>query len=115
MNASSMDTGSTTGVELAHQRAHLATNVCVLIHPRRNYRGVRTEPPRLEHGHGGFDPECPGHIAGGEHHTAGASAHNNRFVLQRRIVALFNAGIKSIAVDVSDCQGLKLRVAQQAR
>ena len=38
--------------ELEHEFAHLAPNPRVFVHVRAHHRGLRAQPPGLEHGHG---------------------------------------------------------------
>ena len=38
--------------ELEHELAHLAPNARVFVHIGPHHRGLRAQPPGLEHGHG---------------------------------------------------------------
>src|SRR5262245_2087780 len=66
---------------------------------------------RLEHRHGRAHAIEPGDIAGGRDDAAPATAADHRPVADRRVVALLDAGIEGIAVEMGDRQAAELGVA----
>ena len=63
--ASSMDTGSSSGVHCAEERHDLARHPRVLVHVHRQVHGVGTEPVGAADGHGGVDAEAARLVGGG--------------------------------------------------
>ena len=115
MNASSIETGSTSGVR-SRMRARTARPTSAYFSMRgRTTRRVRAQPPRLEHRHRGAHPERARHIAAGEHHATLAAADDHRLVGERGVVPLLDRGIEGIAIDVRDRQRIELGVPQQPR
>src|SRR5262249_53926677 len=115
MNASSIDTGSTNAGGLDKRPRTPPPPPRVFPHVRPNDAGVRAQPPRLEHRHGGAHAERARDVAGGEHDAALAAADDHRLVGERRIVAFLDGGVEGVAIDVGDRQRVDLRMAQQPR
>src|SRR4051812_12247810 len=81
----------------------LAGNRPVDLEARRHEDEFGTEAKRLHRGHGGADAELPRLVAGGGYDAALArAADGNRPPAQRRIVALLDAGIEGVEVDMAD-------------
>ena len=98
-----------------HHLANLPANADIFLHVRLDHHGVRAGVQRLEHRHRRAHAADAGDVACGRHHAALAAADDHRPVAQGGVVALLDRRIERVAVDVSERQGIKLRVAQQAR
>jgi hypothetical protein len=99
------------GRETLHQRAYLPRGSDVFAEIGTDHHGVRARFQRLEHRHGGAHAGQPRDVAGGANHAAGAAADDHRFRCQFRPVALFDAGVKCIAIDMRDGKAKQFRVA----
>ena len=100
------------GVE---QRADLAADRLVMRHPGWNDDGVGTSAQRLEHRHRRMDAELPGDVARRRDDAAMTPADHHRTIGQRRVVALLDAGIEGVAVDMGDRQGADFGMRDEAR
>lgn len=86
-----------------------------MVHPGLHDHGVGAELHRLKHRHGRADAADAGEVAAGRDHPAMPAADDDRLVADRRIVALFDAGIESVAVHVGDGEREELGVAEEPR
>ena len=75
---------------------------------------MRAQGQRLEHRHGGAHAVEARHIAAGGDHAALAAADDHRQVGEPGIVALLDAGIEGVAVDMGDRQRIQFRMAGHA-
>ncbi len=75
--------------------------------------GLGAQFQGLKHRHGGADAVDAGEVAAGGDDPPGAAADDDGLVPQGRIVALFDAGIKGVAVHVGDGEGFKLGMGKQ--
>ena len=82
--ASSIETGSTSGVSSSMSRPDLAARDAVLLHVRLDHHRVGAGFERLEHRHGGAHAVGARHIAGGRHDAAPAAADDDRLVGEAR-------------------------------
>ena len=114
-NASSIESGSTSGVSSPHQRAHLAPDTHIFRHVGLDHPGVWAQLPRLEHRHRGFYPKGAGDIAGRRHHAAMAAADDHRLLRQRRIVALLDRRIEGVAIHMRNRHAGDLGMAHHPR
>ena len=97
----STDTTIMTGM-LETVIAHLPADRAVFRHVRRDHHRVGTGLERLEHRHGRADAGEPGDIAAGGDDAARAAADDDRAVEKLRPVALLDAGIEGVAVEMSE-------------
>ena len=77
--------------------------------------GLRAEFQGLEHRHRGADAVDAGKVAAGRDDAAVAAADDDGVIFEGRIVALFDAGVESVAVHVGDGEGLEFRMGQNPR
>ncbi|MND53049.1 hypothetical protein D3C80_440760 [compost metagenome] len=96
------------GRKLHHHLPHLTANAYIFLHIGAYDDSVGAEFQRLEHRHCRSDAADAGDVAGGGYDTALAAADNHRLVGKLRIVAFFDRRIKSVAVDMRQCQIVKL-------
>jgi hypothetical protein len=101
--------------EVRHQSAHFASHARIFFHIGAHDRRVRAQPPRFEHGHRRFHPECARHITGREHHAALSPADNDGLIGERGVIALFDRRIEGVAIDMGDGQPVELGMPQQPR
>ena len=111
--ASSIDSGSTSGVSANMARAHVAADFAVFRDVRFDDHGLRAAALGLEHRHRRADAVGARHVAAGRDHAAFAAADDHRLVDQRRIVALFDGGVEGVAIDMRDGQALELGMARE--
>ena len=102
MNASSIDTGSTSGVSSSISARTSRADRGIFLHVRPDDGGVRAQPPRLEHRHRRAHAEGARDVAGGQHDAALAAADDHRLVGERGIVALLDGGVEGVAIDMGD-------------
>ena len=88
--------------DVAHQFADLSPHGAVFFHIRPDHRRIGAELEGLEHGHRRVHPLDPGDVTGRRDDTALSAAHDHRFVPQGGVIALLDAGIERIAVDMGD-------------
>ena len=101
--------------QVEHHGADLAADRGVFLHVGRDDDRVRTGLQRPEHRHRRAHAADAGDIAGGGDHAALSAADDDRLVLERRIVALFDRRIEGVAVEMGDRQAVQLGVADEAR
>ena len=102
--------------QVEHHATHLAADAHVFLHVGPYHcRTLRTKAQGLEHRHGRSDSESPGHVAGCSHHAALAAADDHWLRRNRRIVAFFDRGVKSIAIDMGDGKAVEFGMVQQLR
>ena len=101
--------------EPPHLGAHLTADSAVFRHVRPDYDRIRAGRQCLEHRHRRAHAIEPCHIAAGEHDPAGAAADDDRAVRQFGSVALFDRGIKRVAIDMRDRQRAECGVMDQPR
>ncbi len=94
--------------EAFHQRADLPRGSGVFGEVGADDHGVRAGLQRLEHRHGAAHAGQPGDVAGGADHAARAAADDHRAGRQLRPVALLDAGVERVAVDMGDREGQQL-------
>ena len=82
--ASSIESGSTSGVSSCISARTSRPTRHVFLHVRRDDDGVRAGFQRLEHRHGRAHAADAGDVAGGRHHAALAAADDDRLVGERR-------------------------------
>ena len=99
--------------EPLHLGAHLTSDGAVLRHLRPDHDRIRAGRQGLEHRHRRAHAIEPRHIAAGEHDPVGTTADDDRAVRQFGSVALFDARIKRIAIDMRDGQRAKFGMADQ--
>ena len=92
------------GGQFVHQRADLAGGSGVFREIRFDDDRVGAGFQRLEHRHRALHAVDPSDIAGGGDDAAGAAADDHRAGLKLRPVALLDAGIERVAVDMGDGQ-----------
>ncbi len=97
-----------------HQLADAARCLAVLLHVRADHGGVGTEPHRLRHRQGRAHAEPARDIARGQNHAAQAAADDHRPVGQFRPVALLDAGIERVAIDMRDGEKRELGMIDDA-
>ena len=114
-NASSIDSGSTSGVKRQHHLPHLAADARIFLHVRPHDARVRAQPQRLEHRHGRAHAVGARDIAGRRRPRRAAAADDHRLGGKRRIVALFDGGVERVAVDMGDGELAEFVVAHKAR
>src|SRR5436190_14326785 len=95
--------------------AHLAPDPDIFRHVRRDHGRGRAQRQSLEHRHRRANAEGAGDVTGCRDHAALAAADNDRFVGERRIVALLDRGVERVAVDVGQCERGQLAVTNEAR
>ena len=100
---------------LAHQIADLIADLLVFLYIGSENYGLRTQLFGLKHGHGGMHTLNARNIAAGGDNPAPPAANNERLVVQIRIVAFFNGGIKRVAIYMRDAQLEKFVMSNEAR
>ncbi len=115
MKASSIDTGSTSGVSFdIRPRTSRPTRAYFSMSGRTTVAcGQRRRASNI--GIAERHAERARHVAGGEHDAALAAADDDRLVGERRVVPLLDGGVERVAVHVRDGERVDLRMAQQAR
>ena len=113
--ASSIESGSTSGVSASIMRADLPRDGDVLLHVRRHDDRVGTEPLGREHRHRRMHAVLPGDVAAGRDHPARAAADDQRLVGELGMVALLDRGVERVAVDVRDRETEQLLMSDQPR
>ena len=98
----------------AHQIADLIADLLVFLHIGSENYGLRTQLFGLKHGHGGMHTLNARNIAAGGDNLAPPAANNERLVVQIRIVAFFNGGIKRVAIYMRDAQLEKFVMGNEA-
>ncbi len=107
--ASSIDSGSTSGVSRSIACRTSRPDARIFCHVGPNDDGGRAQPQRFEHRHGGAHAERARDVAGGGDHAAPPAADDHRTVAERWIIALLDGGVERIAVDMGDRQPRELR------
>ena len=97
-----------------HQPAHLLARTADISPCRADDDRLRAELQRLEHRHGRADAVDAGDVAGGRDDAAVAAADDDRLVAQAGVVALLDAGIEGVAVDMGDGEVGELGMGDQA-
>ena len=82
--------------------ADLVADRLVGVEARLDEDEVGAAPPRGDRRHRGPHPEHPRFVTRRGNHPAMPAADRDRAPAQRRVVALFDAGVKRIHVDVDD-------------
>ena len=104
------------GRQLVHQGPDRFRRGGIFGHVGRHHDGLRAGAAGLEHGHGRMNAGCAGDIAGGGNDAArSAAADNHRLVAQLRAIALFDAGVEGVAIDMGDGKKLQLVMGDEAR
>ena len=103
-NASSSDSGSTSGVTERKMRHHLLRDLVVALEARRDADRVRAEPQRPRHRHRGAHTELPRFVRGRRDDAAALrrATHHDGLAPQLRVVQLFDRGVERIEVGVDD-------------
>ena len=91
--------------QILYHRADLMADALVLFHVRADDHGLGTTLERLEHGHGRAHAGDSRDVTTGRNDAAPAAADDHRPPGDGRIVALFHAGVKGIAIDMGQGQG----------
>ena len=102
------------GGELEEQVLDLARDLDIGGHAGFDDDGVGAELEGLEHRHGGADALDAGDVAAGGDDTALAAADDDGVIGEVGIVALLDAGIEGIAIDMGDGEAVKLGVVEEA-
>ncbi len=90
---------------LEEQRPDFVADALVLGHIGRHHHRIRTQLQRLEHRHRRARAGLPRQIARRRHHPPPAGMPDDqRAVLKRRVITLFDRRIKRITIDMSDVQ-----------
>ena len=97
-----------------HHLAHLFADGGIFRHVRPDYHGIWREFQRLEHGHGGAHTANAGDVATCGDHASRTTADDERHVSKARVVALFDGGIKGVAIDVGDGELVQFWMADEA-
>ena len=113
--ASSIETGSTSGVSSSISWRTSRPDGGIFLHVGLDHHRVGAGVQRLEHGHGRAHAIGAGDVAGGGDHAALAAADDHRLVGERGIVALLDGGEEGVAIDMGDGERFAFRVVQQAR
>ena len=100
---------------LAHQIADLIADLLIFLHIGSENYGLRTQFFGLKHGHGGMHTLNARNIAAGGDNPAPPATNNERLVVQIRIVAFFNGGIKRVAIYMRYAQLEKFVMGNEAR
>ncbi len=103
-NASSIDSGSTSGVSVCMAWRTSRPTRTYLAMSGRDHDRRGAERQGLEHRHRRAHAIGPRDVAGGRHHAALAAADNHRLVGEFRIVALLDGGVERVAVDMRQRQ-----------
>ena len=104
--ASSSESGSTSGREVAQHLHHLLARLAVGVEPAAQERRVRAAGPCLAARHRRADAERPGLVGRRGHDAAAAgAADDDRLAAQRRLVALLDGGEEGVQVEVEDRRG----------
>ncbi len=85
-----------------HDGADLMAGDSVFRHIGLDHHGLGTGLAGLEHGHGGAYTKGSRDVASRRDNAAMTTADNYRLVGQGRIIALFDTGIKRIAIEMCD-------------
>ena len=101
--------------ELAHEFADSIADLLVFLHIGSENYSLRTQLFGLKHGHGGMHTLNARNIAAGGDNPAPPAANNERLVVQIRIVAFFNGGIKRVAIYMRYAQLEKFGMGNEAR
>jgi hypothetical protein len=101
--------------EPPHLGPHFPSHSAVLRHIRSDDDCIWARRQCFEHRHGGAYAIEPRHIAAGEHDPADAATDNDRAVRQFGSVALFDGGIKRVAIDMRDRQRAKFGMVDYPR
>ena len=110
--ASSRTEGFDGGGEGLHQGADGAGGFGVGGEAGFDDDGLGAEFQGLEHRHGGADAVDSGEVAAGRDDAPGTPSDDDGLVAEGGVVALFDAGIKGVAVHVGDGEGFQLGVVQ---
>ena len=76
----------------------------IFRHIRADDDRVRTEGFSFEHRHRRAYPVAPRDIAAGRDHSADAATDNYRLVIEARVIALLDRGIKGVALNMGDIE-----------
>ena len=101
-NASSSDSGSTSGVTRPEDRHDLGGHGGVDPVAGRDEDRLRAQPPRPGHRHRRTDPERRGPRRSRKHHPAAAAADDHRLPGEFGLVTDLDAGVEGVHVDVED-------------
>ena len=99
-NASSSDSGSTSGVTSRRMRHDGVGRRAVGGAVRRQHDGVRAAAQGLGHRHGAADAVAAGLVGRRRHHAAVAAADHDRPAAQLRAALDLDAGVEGVHVDV---------------
>jgi hypothetical protein len=97
-----------------HRGAHLTSDRLVLRHVGPDHNSIGAGCQRLEHRHRGAHAVNPRHVAARKHDAAGTATDDNRTVGELGPVALFDARVKGVAIDMRDGQAIQLIMAHDA-
>ena len=114
-NASSIDSGSTSGVSVCMAWRTSRPTPDIFRHVRPNHDRGGAERQRLEHRHRRAHAIGPRDVAGGRDHAALAAADDDRLVGKLRVVALLHRGVERVAIDMRQRQRRQRVVANEAR
>ena len=103
------------GGELIHHRTHRAADFDIGRHARFDHHRIRAELQRLKHRHGGAHAANTRHIAGGRDNAAFAATNDYGLAGELWIVALFDAGVKGVAIHMGNRQREQFTVLLDAR
>jgi hypothetical protein len=98
-----------------HRGAHSTPDVAVFRHVWPDHDRIRARRQRLEHRHRRAHAVEPRHITAGEDNPAGAAADDHGTIGEIGPFAFFDCGIKGVAIDMGDRQGVERGVRNQAR
>ena len=97
--------------QLFHEAADLFRRLGIERHARLQHHRVGAEVERLEHRHGRPHAADAGHVAGGRHDAAPATADDHRLVGELGVFAFLDAGIEGVAIHVGDREAAQLVMA----
>ena len=115
MKASSMESGSTSGVSSSIIARTWRPTAAYFFMSGLTTTASGADPEGLEHGHRRVHAVSAGDVAAGSHHAPVAAADDHGDVAKLRPVALLDRGIEGVAVEMGNREIVQLAVAEDAR